>query len=63
MTFKAETVQLPDKEETHEGTVGFSVYYKYFKAGAGLLKFIVLTMLCLTAQMAYILSDWWLAHW
>ncbi|XP_053404593.1 ATP-binding cassette sub-family C member 4-like isoform X3 [Mercenaria mercenaria] len=61
--FEAETVQLPEEEERHEGTVGLSVYYKYFKAGAGFFKFLILVILCLAAQGAYILSDWWLAKW
>ncbi|XP_052782620.1 ATP-binding cassette sub-family C member 4-like isoform X3 [Mya arenaria] len=61
--FDAEEVQLPEEEERHEGTVGFKVYIEYFKAGAGILKFLLLTFLCLAAQGAYIVSDWWLSYW
>ncbi|WAR27448.1 MRP4-like protein [Mya arenaria] len=50
--FDAEEVQLPEEEERHEGTVGFKVYIEYFKAGAGILKFLLLTFLCLAAQGA-----------
>ncbi|WAR23566.1 MRP4-like protein, partial [Mya arenaria] len=42
--------QLLKEEERHEGTVGFNVYIAYFKAGAGLLKFLLLVFLCLAAQ-------------
>ncbi|XP_060582248.1 ATP-binding cassette sub-family C member 4-like isoform X3 [Ruditapes philippinarum] len=61
--FEAETVQLPEEEERHEGTVGMSVYYQYFKAGAGIIKFLILALLCIAAQVAYIYSDWWLSIW
>ncbi|KAL4220738.1 Multidrug resistance-associated protein 4 [Mactra antiquata] len=61
--FEAEAVQLPEEEERHEGTVGIRVYYEYFKAGAGLLKFLVLSILCIAAQCSYIFSDWWLSYW
>ncbi|XP_052217717.1 ATP-binding cassette sub-family C member 4-like isoform X4 [Dreissena polymorpha] len=61
--FSAEEVQLPEEEERHQGTVGLSIYYEYFKAGAGIIKFLLLVFLCLAAQGAYILSDWWLSRW
>ena len=62
-SFQAETVQLPEAEERGEGTVGWKVYLEYFKAGAGILKFLLLAILCLAAQGAYIASDWWLSYW
>ncbi|KAK3605631.1 hypothetical protein CHS0354_027297 [Potamilus streckersoni] len=61
--FEAEEVQLPEEEERHEGTISFGIYVEYFKAGAGILKFILLAFLCLAAQGSYVMSDWWLAYW
>ncbi|XP_052777823.1 ATP-binding cassette sub-family C member 4-like [Mya arenaria] len=55
--------QLLKEEERHEGTVGFNVYIAYFKAGAGLLKFLLLVFLCLAAQGSFIIFDWWLSNW
>lgn len=61
--FQPESVQLPEEEERKEGTVGWSVYFEYFKAGSGLFTFIILVIINLLAQGSYIASDWWLAHW
>ncbi|KAL3847448.1 hypothetical protein ACJMK2_018354 [Sinanodonta woodiana] len=61
--FEAEEVQLPEEEERHKGTISFGIYVEYFKAGAGILKFILLVFLCLAAQGSYIMSDWWLSRW
>jgi len=62
-SLQGEEVQLPEEEERHQGTVGVKIYYEYFKAGAGILKFLLLAFLCVAAQLAYIFSDWWLAYW
>ena len=56
-------MQLPEQEERQKGTVGMKVYVEYFKHGAGLFKFILLIIFNLTAQGAYIMSDWWLSRW
>ena len=60
---QAEMVQLPEEEERRQGTVTGRVYLDYFMAGAGVFKSIVLIILCLLAQGAYIASDWWLSYW
>ncbi|KAK3096011.1 hypothetical protein FSP39_021917 [Pinctada imbricata] len=61
--FEPEPVQTQEEEERKEGTVGLKVYYEYFKAGAGVFKFIILVLLNLIAQAAYVGSDWWLSYW
>ncbi|XP_048764978.2 ATP-binding cassette sub-family C member 4-like isoform X2 [Ostrea edulis] len=61
--FEPDPIKRPEEEERREGGVGWWVYYRYFQAGSGPLKFSVLVILNLIAQAAYILSDWWLARW
>ncbi|XP_063068367.1 multidrug resistance-associated protein 4 isoform X2 [Engraulis encrasicolus] len=59
----AEQVQTIAEETRSEGTIGFSLYYKYLTAGANVVVVFGLMMLNLLAQAAYILQDWWLAYW
>ncbi|KAK7478989.1 hypothetical protein BaRGS_00029750 [Batillaria attramentaria] len=61
--FEPEPVQLPEEEERAKGTVGIKVYVEYFKAGAGIFKFLLLVLFNLVAQCTYIMSDWWLSRW
>ncbi|XP_026112988.1 ATP-binding cassette sub-family C member 4 [Carassius auratus] len=70
LSVKDESDQLPVEhvhtmaEETRiEGTIGFHVYWKYFRAGANALMLILLVLLNLLAQTFYILHDWWLSYW
>ena len=58
-----EPVQLPEEEERQTGTVGLRVYVEYFKAGAGIFKFLLLVVFNIVAQVTYIMSDWWLSRW
>ncbi|KAJ8309982.1 hypothetical protein KUTeg_011847 [Tegillarca granosa] len=60
---RAEKIQLPEEEERRHGTVGWRIYYEYFKAGSGIFIFLILLFLNITAQVAYVASDWWLSHW
>uniref|UniRef100_A0A6Q2XJP2 ATP-binding cassette, sub-family C (CFTR/MRP), member 4 n=1 Tax=Esox lucius TaxID=8010 RepID=A0A6Q2XJP2_ESOLU len=53
---------LPE-ESRSEGNIGFSIYLKYLRAGAGILMLIVVILLQFLAQTSYILQDWWLANW
>ncbi|XP_069376946.1 ATP-binding cassette sub-family C member 4-like isoform X2 [Paralichthys olivaceus] len=64
------TNQLPDEtvgtvaEETREeGDVSGHVYLKYFTAGSSLLVLLVIVLLSVVAEVAYILQDWWLVYW
>ncbi|XP_073707299.1 ATP-binding cassette sub-family C member 4 [Garra rufa] len=70
LSVKDDSDQLPVEhvhtmaEETRlEGTIGFRMYWKYFKAGANVLMLIFLVLLNLLAQTFYILQDWWLSYW
>uniref|UniRef100_A0A4W4EM85 Cystic fibrosis transmembrane conductance regulator n=1 Tax=Electrophorus electricus TaxID=8005 RepID=A0A4W4EM85_ELEEL len=59
----AEPLQTVAEESRSEGTIGIHMYLKYLRAGANILMLIVLVLLNLLAQVAYILQDWWLAYW
>ncbi|XP_022343366.2 ATP-binding cassette sub-family C member 4-like isoform X1 [Crassostrea virginica] len=61
--FEPDPVKLPEQEERREGQVGLWVYFRYFQAGSGPIRFPVLVVLCLISQAAYIVSDWWLSRW
>uniref|UniRef100_A0A4W4ELJ6 ATP-binding cassette, sub-family C (CFTR/MRP), member 4 n=1 Tax=Electrophorus electricus TaxID=8005 RepID=A0A4W4ELJ6_ELEEL len=56
----AEPLQTVAEESRSEGTIGIHMYLKYLRAGANILMLIVLVLLNLLAQVAYILQDWWL---
>ncbi|XP_053563814.1 ATP-binding cassette sub-family C member 4 [Bombina bombina] len=51
------------EESRSEGTVGFKVYKKYFKAGSSWLMIFFVFALNILAQVAYVLQDWWLSYW
>ncbi|XP_028288471.1 multidrug resistance-associated protein 4-like isoform X2 [Parambassis ranga] len=57
----------PDRtmaEETRaEGNVGSHIYLKYFLAGCNALALMVIILLSITAEVTYILQDWWLVYW
>ncbi|KAJ8252922.1 hypothetical protein GJAV_G00207050 [Gymnothorax javanicus] len=58
-----EQVQSMVEETRSEGKIGLSLYMKFFRAGANVLVLLLLLALNLFAQVAYIMQDWWLAHW
>ncbi|XP_019910634.2 multidrug resistance-associated protein 4-like isoform X2 [Esox lucius] len=58
-----EPVQHGVVESRSEGTIGFHLYLKYFRAGANVLVLLALVLLNLLAHTTYILQDWWLAYW
>ncbi|XP_028320649.1 multidrug resistance-associated protein 4-like isoform X2 [Gouania willdenowi] len=62
--------QLPDEavrtipeEARAEGNVSGQIYYRYFTAGSPLLGLVLILLLSLIAEVAYILQDWWLVYW
>ncbi|XP_074483833.1 ATP-binding cassette sub-family C member 4-like [Sebastes fasciatus] len=59
----AETVQTVPEESRSEGTIGVGLYVKYLKAGAHVVVLVVVILFNILAQVAYIMQDWWLAHW
>ena len=54
---------VQEEEKRQAGSVRAATYIRYFYYGAGVLGIILLILLNLAAQAAYILSDWWLSHW
>ncbi|KAI4581567.1 hypothetical protein MJG53_010010 [Ovis ammon polii x Ovis aries] len=55
-------VTLP-LEDYLEGKVGFKTYKNYFTAGVTWPVVTFLILVNITAQVAYVLQDWWLAFW
>ncbi|XP_061486083.1 ATP-binding cassette sub-family C member 4 isoform X2 [Rhineura floridana] len=53
---------LPE-ESRSEGKISFSIYKKYFSAGANYFVIFILFLVNVLAQVAYVLQDWWLSHW
>ncbi|XP_030838231.1 multidrug resistance-associated protein 4 isoform X2 [Strongylocentrotus purpuratus] len=51
------------KETKSEGTVAYKVYVTFFRAGAGILGFMVLMLFNVSSQVFMNLTDWWLAQW
>ncbi|XP_077957966.1 ATP-binding cassette sub-family C member 4-like isoform X1 [Gasterosteus aculeatus] len=58
-----EAVQTVAEESSAQGNIGVRLYVKYLKAGAGVVLLLIVIALNLLAQVAYIMTDWWLAHW
>ncbi|XP_061548514.1 ATP-binding cassette sub-family C member 4-like isoform X2 [Phycodurus eques] len=53
----------PTEERRTQGHIGLQMYGKYFRAGANFLLLFLLILLNALAQVAFVLQDWWLAHW
>uniref|UniRef100_A0A4W6DQD3 Cystic fibrosis transmembrane conductance regulator n=1 Tax=Lates calcarifer TaxID=8187 RepID=A0A4W6DQD3_LATCA len=60
---EAEPVQTVVEESRAEGTIGVSLYVKFLRAGASIFTLLVVLLVNLLAQVAYIMQDWWLAYW
>ncbi|XP_049611466.1 ATP-binding cassette sub-family C member 4 [Syngnathus scovelli] len=60
---EAEPVHMVAEESRAQGSIGFSIYLKYLRAGASILFVVIVMLLNILAQVAYILQDWWLAYW
>ncbi|KAM9334128.1 ATP-binding cassette sub-family C member 4-like [Symphorus nematophorus] len=58
-----ETVRTMVEETRVEGNVGSHIYLKYFTAGCNLLVLMLIVLLSVIAEVAYILQDWWLVYW
>ncbi|KAG7261091.1 hypothetical protein CRUP_024784, partial [Coryphaenoides rupestris] len=59
----AEPIQTLAEESRLEGTIGMGLYFKYLRAGANVLIVLLLIVLFISAQLAYVLTDWWLSYW
>ncbi|XP_063323041.1 ATP-binding cassette sub-family C member 4-like isoform X4 [Pelmatolapia mariae] len=58
-----EVAQTITEETRAEGNVSSHVYLKYFTAGCNTLVLMVIILLSIIAEVAYILQDWWLVYW
>uniref|UniRef100_UPI0037E899EE ATP-binding cassette sub-family C member 4-like n=1 Tax=Semicossyphus pulcher TaxID=241346 RepID=UPI0037E899EE len=58
-----ETVQTVAEESRAQGTIGVGLYMKYLRAGGSILVLLIVLVVNILAQGAYILQDWWLAYW
>ena len=51
------------EEERTKGVVSSRVYWEYFRAGGGVLSFILLAASCIVTQVLYSGTDYWLTLW
>ncbi|KAJ3127452.1 Multidrug resistance-associated protein 4 [Nowakowskiella sp. JEL0407] len=51
------------KEETATGSVGLSVYVKYFTSGAGSVVALLMIGFMVIGEISLLVTDWWLSHW
>ncbi|CAL8283025.1 unnamed protein product [Gadus morhua 'NCC'] len=59
----AEHTQTAAEESRLQGTIGMGMYYKYIRAGANVFVLLLLFVVNISAQMAYVLQDWWMSYW
>ncbi|XP_040034735.2 ATP-binding cassette sub-family C member 4 isoform X1 [Gasterosteus aculeatus] len=58
-----EAVHTMAEETRAEGNISGDIYLKYFSAGCSPLVLMVIVLLSVIAEVAYILQDWWLVYW
>lgn len=51
------------EETTKSGGVKWSLYWKYFSAGASFFVLFLLVLFCILAQVLFSGADWWLNFW
>lgn len=51
------------EEKRAEGSIGLTVYRKYFKAGGGYIAFIVMAFLCILSQLFASGGDYYINYW
>ncbi|XP_043965411.1 ATP-binding cassette sub-family C member 4-like isoform X2 [Gambusia affinis] len=59
----AEAAPTLAEESRVEGNVDGHVYLKYFTAGCSSLVLLLIVVISIVAEVAYILQDWWLVYW
>ncbi|CAL8406691.1 unnamed protein product, partial [Arctogadus glacialis] len=59
----AEHTQTAVEESRLQGTIGMGIYYKYIRAGANVFVLLLLFVVNISAQVAYVLQDWWMSYW
>ncbi|XP_040888393.1 ATP-binding cassette sub-family C member 4-like [Toxotes jaculatrix] len=58
-----ESVCTTAEETRVDGDVSGPIYLKYFTSGCNFLVLLLIIVLSITAEVAYILQDWWLVYW
>uniref|UniRef100_A0A3B4ZXD9 Multidrug resistance-associated protein 4-like n=1 Tax=Stegastes partitus TaxID=144197 RepID=A0A3B4ZXD9_9TELE len=58
-----ETVGAFEEENRAQGNVSCHIYLQYFTASCSLLVLILIVLLSVVAEAAYVLQDWWLVYW
>lgn len=51
------------EEKRAEGSIGLTIYAKYFKAGGGYLMFLIMVLFCVTAQLLASGGDYYIQYW
>ncbi|XP_032412503.1 multidrug resistance-associated protein 4-like isoform X1 [Xiphophorus hellerii] len=59
----AEAAPTLAEESRAEGNVNSHIYLKYFTAGCNSLVLLLIVVISVVAEVAYILQDWWLVYW
>ncbi|KAM4711155.1 ATP-binding cassette sub-family C member 4-like isoform 3-T3 [Anableps anableps] len=59
----AEPAHTLAEESRAEGNVDGHIYLKYFTAGCNTLVLLLIALISVIAEVAYILQDWWLVYW
>ncbi len=54
---------METKEKSAEGSVGISLYSKYFKAGGGYFYFYIMIVFCLMSQLLASGGDYFVSFW
>ncbi|XP_068702097.1 ATP-binding cassette sub-family C member 4-like isoform X3 [Montipora foliosa] len=55
--------QTMEKEDRSRGNITWKIYIDYWKAGAGVIKILLLVLFLLGAQASSVACDLWLAQW
>ncbi|XP_020629411.1 multidrug resistance-associated protein 4-like isoform X2 [Orbicella faveolata] len=63
MANKATEKPQVESEERPRGNIPYTLYLRYFRAGGNCVALLLLLVLCVCAQGAFTLSDWWLSQW
>ncbi|TPX36897.1 hypothetical protein SeMB42_g06983 [Synchytrium endobioticum] len=51
------------QEKAVTGSVSWSTYYRYFRAGASISTGVLLMASLVVGEVAQVITDWWLARW
>ena len=52
-----------DEESSAAAGVSVATYWKYFQSGSGACSFILFMLSCLTSEILFCASDYWLTIW